>query len=125
MACLDSLTRRFEDNQGHPAVIVIDASNPRSPLIGQSNIPIHLVAPNSLSTDGTHLFTADSNGVSIYLLNPLQGLPVTVQVQIPNNNGVEIIPGSFNIPPTAMISGVGIDIYTFDLTLTPARILKR
>lgn len=54
-----------------------------------------------------NLFTADSGGVSIYQLNPLPGLPVTVQVQIPNDNGVAVIPDSFNIPPSIIVPGAG------------------
>ncbi len=103
-----------------PNILVIDASNPRSPLVGSSSIPIDLIAPNSLSTDGKYLFTADSGGVSIYTVNPLPGLPVTARVQIPNGTGVAAIPGSFNIPPAEVISGIDFDTYVFDLTLAPS-----
>lgn len=107
-------------NTINPSILVIDASNPRSPLIGDSSIPIDLIAPNSLGTDGKFLFTADSGGVSIYTVNPLPGLPVTARVQIPNGTGVAPIPGSFNIPPAEVISGADFDTYVFDLTLAPS-----
>lgn len=104
----------------NPSILVIDASNPRSPLIGNFSIPIDLVAPNSLGSDGKFLFTADSGGVSIYTVNPLPGLPVTARVQIPNGTGVAPIPGSFNIAPAEVISGGDFDTYVFDLTLAPS-----
>ncbi|MCA9156933.1 MAG: hypothetical protein KDA72_01320 [Planctomycetales bacterium] len=110
----------YHDGQANPAVVIIDASNPRSPLIGQASIPAELIAPNSLSTDGKFLFTADGGGVSIYTVNPLPGLPVTARVQIPNGTGVAVIPGSFNIPPAEVISGTDFDTYIFDLTLAPS-----
>ncbi|MDZ4848108.1 MAG: dockerin type I domain-containing protein [Pirellulaceae bacterium] len=107
-------------NSVFPSVLVIDASNPRSPLIGNSSIPIDLIAPNSLSTDGKYLFTADTGGVSIYTINPLPGLPVTARVQIPNQTGVAVVPGSFNIPPSQIVAGTDFDTYVFDLTLAPS-----
>lgn len=107
----------FVGDVADPAVIVIDASNPRRPLIGQSPIPFDLTAVKSLGTDGNLLFTTDVSGLSIYTVDPLPGLPVSASVRIPTGNGVAVIPGSFNIPPSEIVSGTGFDTYIFDLTL--------
>ncbi|MBM4071704.1 MAG: DUF4114 domain-containing protein [Planctomycetes bacterium] len=96
-----------------PQLFLIDAGDPNN-LVVQKQITIP-GRVRRMSVDGDLLYTATDAGMFIYSLgNP--DVPVTAQVQIPNNTGVEIVPGSFNVAPTNIIDGVDFDTLVWEFT---------
>ena len=88
--------------------------------------PDHLVyaaidAPAALqgiSGGGNLVFTTDGSSLIVYQILASPGIPVTARVQVPNNTGVAVVPGSFSVAPSQIIAGPDFDTLVFDLTLT-------
>ncbi len=98
-----------------PQLFLIDASDPANPVVDNQ-----IVAPGVVRrlevTDGL-LYVAADTGLFIYSLGGLDE-SVTASVQIPNNTGVAVVPGSFNPDPTNVIAGPDFDTLVWDLTLS-------
>ena len=56
----------------------------------------------------------------IYQIDAPDAIPVTARVDIPKNTGVTVVPGSFSLAPTQVISGTDFDTYVWSLNLTSA-----
>lgn len=110
----------FESGNLNPDLLLIDVSNPRNPSVTSTGIPLDTIPPNSISFDGQYVFTSDSTGISIYEINEIP-IPVTADVQIPNGTGVEVVPGSFNIPPDQILVGADFNTLVWNTTLSAIR----
>ncbi|MCC6420670.1 MAG: hypothetical protein IT429_20725, partial [Gemmataceae bacterium] len=100
-----------------PQLYLIDASDPTNLTVRkQIDAPGQI---RGLSSDGDYLYAATSEGLFIYALGH-PDIPVTAAVQIPNNSGVAVDPGSFNVAPTTIISGPNFDTLVWQTSLTEA-----
>src|SRR5262249_17540017 len=91
---------------GKPVLLCVDPSDPGNIVITSTASPAAVV---QVAVSGDLLYTASSAGLAIYRIGSLPGEPVTVSVQVPNNTGVAVVPGSFNIPPTQIVHGADYD----------------
>jgi len=74
---------------------------------------------NGLSVSGNLLYTTSSSGLPVYNLNALTNTtPVTAQVTVPSNS---VVPNSYNVAPTTIISGATTDTLEWDLSLSPGQ----
>jgi uncharacterized membrane protein/transglutaminase-like putative cysteine protease len=101
-------------NAGDAKLIVIDNSNPDQPIISGINVPSDIAR---VATANGLIYATSPTGLTIYAFNDLSAIPVTASVQIPKNTGVEIVPGSFNVPPTRIISGQAFDTLVWETNL--------
>jgi uncharacterized membrane protein len=99
---------------GAPVLLVVDPGNPSDPVLSSLTVP-GLV--NGLAVAGDLLEAATPNGLSVYGITGLTAVPVTASVEIPNNTGVAVVPGSFSIPPTQVVPGSTFDTCRWQLTL--------
>ena len=99
-----------------PKLYVADFANPNAVQIVQE---VNLTdIPRSYTVDGQFLYLSDSAGLKIFSLAGAGTAPVHAEVQIPNGAGIEIVTGSFNVPPTNIIDGVDFDTLVWDFNLT-------
>ncbi len=103
-----------DDAATDPGLFVFDANDPSNIHFIGLDIPSQIVR---MSGDGDLLFSADRSSLIIYQVLAFSTIPVTAQVQIPNNTDVSVVPGSFNIAPTSIVHGTDFDTLKWDLTL--------
>jgi hypothetical protein len=82
---------------GKPVLLPVDPSNPNNIVVTADLVPALV---REMAVSGNLLYTTSSAGLLIYKIGTIESTPITVSVQIPNNPGVSVVPGSFNIPPT-------------------------
>lgn len=107
----------------HPALFIVDAGNPDQVSTESIDVPAEI---NRLDGGGGLIETASASGVLVYQVGGVPGFGVTARVDIPTGTGVAVVPGSFNIAPTTIVSGAGFDTLEWDLTLgagAPSRTL--
>jgi len=98
-----------------PQLFIVDASDPTDiQIIEQLDLPGEI---RGLDTDGTYLYATGDDGLTIYQLGGAGNIPVTAQVQVPNNTGVQVDSGSFSVAPTQIISGADFDTLVWELLL--------
>lgn len=102
-------------SQDQPAIFVVDASDPARLVTSRTTIP---AATANLDGAGNFLYSTSPSGLIIYQIDAPDAIPATARVQVPNNTGVTVVPGSFNVTPTDIIRGPDFDTYVFDLSLT-------
>jgi uncharacterized membrane protein len=94
-----------------PQIIIVDASDPNDlNIVTQFDVPAEV---SGMRTDGDFLYTSGPDGLTIYQLGGGGDIPVTAQVQIPTNTGVEVVSNSFNIPPTQIITDTNTLVWEF------------
>ena len=103
-----------DGNAADPGLFLFNGSDPQNLSFAGLAIPSQI---NRMSGDGDLLFTTDGSSLIIYQVHSFPSIPVTAQVEIPNNTGVAVVPGSFNIAPTNIIPGTDFDTYSWDVTL--------
>ena len=75
-----------------------------------------LSVPNEVDegiTSGNYLYTTSGAGLLIYNIGSGQSTPVT-QVTIPTNTGVSIVPNSFNIVPSDIVTRANSETLEWD-----------
>ena len=82
-----------------PQMLVFNAANPSDVTATEFTVPNNVPTTDFFAYDG-YLFTVDGSNLSLYNLASTLVTPVIAQVTIPTNNGVSIVPGSFNIAPS-------------------------
>jgi len=82
-----------------PGLLVFDASDPQNVVVTQVGAP-NFIAVSNYTASGNLLFTTDGSSLSLYNIGQASDIPMTAQVTVPANNGVSIVPGSFNIAPS-------------------------
>ncbi len=99
-----------------PQLFIVDASDPNNVrIVEQRDVSSPI---SGLKTDGTLLCVTAADGLTIYALGGNGNIPLTAEVRIPDQAGVTVVPGSFNVAPSEVIDGAGFDTYRFDLGLT-------
>ncbi len=76
----------------HPKLYLLNTDDPNNPVFAGIDAPAVLAG---ISGGGNLIFTTDFNSLIVYQILASPGIPVTAQVQVPNNTGVAIVPGSF------------------------------
>ncbi|HVX12981.1 MAG TPA: DUF4214 domain-containing protein [Pirellulales bacterium] len=100
-----------------PEIIVVDATDPNNlQVVDQIQVPGDV---RGLATNGQYLLATGDSGLLIYSIAGVGSIPVTAQVQVPNGTGVSVVPGSFNVTPTQIITGSQFDTLEWDFTLDP------
>lgn len=82
---------------GQPALAVVNVADPNNIAIGALQVPSFV---HGITVSGDKLYATTASGLSIYQILPLVSSPVTISVDLPAGAAADIIPGSFNIPPT-------------------------
>jgi uncharacterized membrane protein len=107
-----------------PALLVVDPTDPNNLMVGAVPEPAQV---NEMAVANGDLYATSSAGLTVYQINALPSIPLTVSVQVPKNTGVSVVASSFNIPPTQILSGTTFDTLVWnralaageaDLTLT-------
>src|SRR5690606_20085616 len=97
-----------------PQLIVVDVSDPNQfAIVTQLTTPSH---HRGLEVHGNALYATSADGLTVYSLGG-GNTPVTAAVQIPNGTGVEVVPGSFNVPPNEVVPGTEFDTLVWNFTL--------
>ncbi|MBL3601375.1 MAG: hypothetical protein JMN25_16175 [gamma proteobacterium endosymbiont of Lamellibrachia anaximandri] len=91
---------------GQAKLRLVDTSDPANFRV--IDIDTASVVGGALFNSGL-LYTASDSGLGVYDLGGLTGIPVTAQVQVPNDGSAVILPGSFNRAPDSTTPGVGFD----------------
>jgi uncharacterized repeat protein (TIGR01451 family) len=99
---------------GKPMLLVVDPTDPSNIAVTATPVP-SLV--NEMAVSNGLLYTTSAAGLGIYQIGSVGGDPVTVSVQVPNNTGVSVVPGSFNFPPTQIIQRTSYNTLVWDRTL--------
>ena len=78
---------------------MVDPSDPNNIVVSVRPVPggVH-----GLTVAGDELYATTASGLSIYQIVPLVGDPLTVTVNLPAGAAANIVPGSYNIPPSAV-----------------------
>ena len=90
---------------------VVDATNPATPAVTSVPVP---AAVSGMAVMGGQLYTTSSAGLNLYRISTLAGIPVTVQVQVPTGGGVALVPGSFSLAPTHIVTGTNSTTLEWD-----------
>ncbi|MBL3528401.1 MAG: outer membrane beta-barrel protein [gamma proteobacterium endosymbiont of Lamellibrachia anaximandri] len=99
---------------GQAKLRLVDASDPANLRV--IDIDTASVVGGALFSSGL-LYTASNSGLGVYDLGGLIGIPVSAQVQVPNDGRAVILPGSFNRAPDSTTPGAGFDTLQWDLLL--------
>ncbi len=91
---------------GQPVLLLVDPSDPDNLLVGATPVSS---AVHGMTISGTTLYASTAAGLSIYNIGPLVGSPVTVSVELPPGAAANIVPGSYSVPPSQVISGTDSD----------------
>lgn len=102
------------NGQEQPALFVVDANNPEELVTSRETVP---AITANLDGVGNFLYVTSPSGLSIYQIDAPPTIPASVQVRIPKNTDVAVVPGSFNIAPTNVIPGPDFDTLVWDLNL--------
>ncbi len=97
-----------------PNMLVLDPADPMNVGVKSFSVPAEL---KGAYLSGGLLYTSSTSGLIIYTLATATSVPVTASVQVPKGTGVSVVPGSFSLAPTQVITGAAYDTYTWDLTL--------
>ena len=89
------------DANGNPALLVIDPSDPNNMIVGAAQVPSGV---HGITVSGDLLYASTSTGLSIYQIQPLVSDPVTVTVNLPAGAAANIVAGSFNAPPSQIVT---------------------
>ncbi|RDH88354.1 MAG: hypothetical protein DIZ77_16760 [endosymbiont of Seepiophila jonesi] len=99
---------------GQAKLRLVDTSDPANLRV--IDVDAASVVGGALFSSGL-LYTASDSGLGVYDLGGLTGIPVTAQVQVPNDGSAVILPGSFNRAPDSTTLGAGFDTLQWDLLL--------
>jgi uncharacterized membrane protein len=99
---------------GNPVLLIVDPSNPNNIVVAAMPEP---AVVNQLAVAGGLLYAPSAAGLAIYSIGNIPSIPLTISVQIPNNTSGSIVPGSFPIPPTQIITGTDYDTLVWDRSL--------
>ena len=101
------------DANGKPALLVVDPSNPNSIVVAATQVPSGV---HGITVSGSELYATTSSGLSIYNIGQLVSDPVDVTVNLPAGASANIVPGSYNIPPTQVNTSPNGDSLVWDRT---------
>ena len=90
---------------------MIDPSNPNNIIVAAAQVPSGV---HGITVSGDLLYASTSSGLSIYQIQPLVSDPVTVTVNLPAGTAANIVPGSFNVPPSQIITSATGDQLVWD-----------
>jgi uncharacterized membrane protein len=97
-----------------PQLVVLDVSDPSHVISNQFAIPAE-VDVAGVTASGGYLYTADGSNLLIYSIGQFSNTSVHAVVTVPTNNGVSIVPNSFNLAPTNIIVGATSTTLEWDL----------
>jgi hypothetical protein len=105
-----------QDAPGKPLLLLVDTTNPANPEITPLSVA---VAPNNLTLQGNYLYAANgASGLGIYSVpgNKLDSTitSYTATVQTANNATVAYDPTSFNVAPSKITPGSGLNTIEWD-----------
>ena len=100
----------------NPELLLIDASQPGDATVTTLSVPNLL---SDYAASGNLLYTVSTSGLLIYNLGASSNTPVTAKVTVPANDGVSIVPSSFNVTPASITTNPdGSETLEWDLGLS-------
>jgi uncharacterized repeat protein (TIGR01451 family) len=100
--------------KGNPVLLLADASNTSNLLVTADPVP---ALGSDMAVAGNLLYTTSSDGLLIYNIGATTGVPFTATVTIPTGTGVSLVPNSFNVPPSQIITGANSTTLIWNQTL--------
>ena len=113
---LTSYNVNAHNQSNAPGLLLLDTSDPQNVVASIINVPA-VVNSDVYTASGNLVFTADGSNLLIYTLGQANAIPVTAQVTVPINS---VVPGSFNIAPTTIITGATTETLKWDLSFSAA-----
>jgi uncharacterized membrane protein len=99
------------DTNGKPSLLVVDPTDPNSIIVSSAQVPSGV---HGITVSGNEVYATTSSGLSTYLIGPLVSDPVAITVNLPAGTAANIVPGSFNIPPTQINTSASGDSLVWD-----------
>jgi len=100
-----------------PQILVFNAGDPSSVAVTQLTVPAGIGLGGIAATNNL-LLAADGSNLLVYNLGQAAETPVTAEVTIPTGSGVSVVPGSFNIAPSNIVSGTNSEILEWSFAFT-------
>lgn len=109
---------------GNPEVLLVDTSTPSEMVVGEIETPSIV---NGMTTSGGLLYASTQDGILIYDIGHVMGIPMSVSLTLPTGTPVGYNPASFSIAPTEIVHNGDTDTITWitslgasttDLTIT-------
>jgi probable HAF family extracellular repeat protein len=98
------------DASNNNYLMLVDTTNPASPVITTFLVPQPIKAMTAV---GTLLYAPTPAGLQIYSIPGTGAIQYTAAVQIANNSTVTYNANSFSVPPTSTTPGTGFDTVTW------------
>jgi uncharacterized membrane protein len=100
---------------GNPVIELVNINDPANLVTATVTPP---AAIHRMATANGELYATSADGLSVYNIGALGAIPVTASVDMPNGTGISVVPSSFSIAPTQIISGANFNTLVWDLTLS-------
>ncbi len=109
---------------GNPELLLVNPSDPNNIVVTYTPVTAYV---NEMAVSGNALYatsSTSSQGLTIFNIGQLETIPVTVSVEVPNDNGVSIVPdslsvpGAFNSAPPQVVPGHDSDTVTWSGVLS-------
>lgn len=102
-----------------PQLLLINANDPANLVVSQTDLPSQFIGPNALRRkDDLLLATSEDDGLFIYQLDEIPGVPVEARVRVPAADGVTLVDGSFSTPPNQVIAAGAEQTLIWNLTFS-------
>lgn len=95
---------------GNPQILLVDSTDPNHMVLGAIQTPSIV---SGLTVSGSLLYASTHDGLSIYNIGQVLGIPIAVSVMLPTGTAVSYKPSSFNIAPSQIVHGAGFDTITW------------
>lgn len=99
---------------GSPEILLVDTTDPNQMVMGTIQTPSIV---NGLMVSGGLLYGSTQDGLSIYNVGQVHGIPMSVSVALPTGTPVNYNLSSFNIAPSQIVHGGGYDTITWFTSL--------
>ena len=83
---------------GNPELVLANPSDPNNIVVTYTPVSAYV---NEMAASGNALYatsSTSSQGLTIFNIGQLETIPVTVSVEVPNANGVSIVPDTLGVP---------------------------
>ncbi len=92
-------------------IVLVDTTTPASPRFIPFDVPVPIL---SMVRQGNFFYAIGADGVTVFELGSVDGPVLTARVELPKGAGVDLVPGSFNLAPTQVLSGTTSDTYVWE-----------
>jgi uncharacterized membrane protein len=97
---------------GKPIIELVDINDPNNLVTASVATPSVVY---QMATANGMLDATSANGLSVYNIGSVGVTPVTASVTIPQGTGLSVVPGSFNVVPTQILTGTNSETLVWSL----------